>query len=450
MPEIPDAVANCLVRHSFRQFHITNRYTALAGFTFQFSLFIRRIDLRHQFFRTTVLTVFLIVFASIAAATPDKVQNNEPAHEPVVVELAEQWRVGGEADEHIFGLMIDARCDDAGNVYLLDHQLSRVTMVSPTGEYVRELGGEGDGPGECRTPQTITMMPDGSVGLGQRFPGKFIKVDKDGLPAGNLIINSAESDGSGFTMLLSGRNRGGTLLACTLVQLPGENGQSRNSYLLRLSDEGEIVTSYQKHETTLDFGKPHFLEREMVAPFVAAHTVGPAGKVYFTPARNEYRIDVHHADGSPDKIITRKFDNPPRDSKTMDRMNALFEEQDRALPFKITWEVEKVDQTIGELIALPDGRLQVAHSRSGIDLPDGVFTSYDIFDTDGTWSHELHVRCDADPNQDGLIFLDDGRVLLVKGLQMARLTASGNGGAVGEEEDGQMTIEIICCQPVIQ
>jgi hypothetical protein len=31
---------------------------------------------------------------------------------------------------------------------------------------------------------------------------------------------------------------------------------------------------------------------------------------------------------------------------------------------------------------------------------------------------------------------------------MARLTASGNGGAVSEEDDAAEVMEIICCRPV--
>ena len=90
--------------------------------------------------------------------------------------------------------------------------------------------------------------------------------------------------------------------------------------------------------------------------------------------------------------------------------------------------------------------LTVGHARSGRDLPDGVFTSYDVFDASGLWLHELHVRCEADPDHDGLIHLDDGRVLLVRGLQLARLTASGDGGQVTEEGDGAWAMEVICCR----
>ena len=401
---------------------------------------------RQLFCSSYYLVVLMMAHAACVFAAPPTVHSPRPAQPPRVVELEEMWRVGGADDDHIFGLMIDARCDEDGNIYLLDQQLSRVTVVSPSGDYVRELGGEGDGPGECRTPQTMVLLPDGTVGLGQRFPGRFIKVRRDGEPAGSVDIGGADAATEGFTMLVSGRARGGTFLVGTLHQVPGEGGQSRNSYLMGLAPTGEELTRFGEARTYLDFQKAHFVEREMVAPFIAASAVGPDGKVYLVSDRNRYAIDVFEADGTPARVISRDFDNPPRDQQTLDRMNALFEEQDRALPFRITWEVEPCEQAVGGMTVTADNELWVSHARSGLDLPEGVFQRYDVFDESGQWVRELHVRCEADPDHDGLIFLDDGRVLLVKGLQLARLTASGNGGSVTEEEDGAWAIEVICCR----
>lgn len=394
-----------------------------------------------------ILSFFVV--ASAAAAPDDAVPvvtNEWAENEPVVVGLEEIWRVGGADDDQVFGLMIDARCDEAGNVYLLDHQLSLVRVVSPEGKYIAELGGEGEGPGECRQPQTLTLMPDGTVGLGQRFPGRFIKVTTDGTPAGQVELGGPNAAQTGFTMLVSGRNRGGTFLAGSLHQVPVENGQTRDTYLHALSPSGEILARFAAHTTTLDFTRAHFVERDMVAPFIAAHNVGPDGRVYLAPERNRYRVEVLDGNGDAVHTITRKFDPPRRDKQALDRMNALFEEQDRALPFRITWEVEATDQVVDELIVTPDNRLLVHHSRSGLNLPEGIFVSYDVFDESGRWLHELYIRTNADKDHDGLIFLDDGRVLLVRGLQLARLTASGNGGSVGEEDDGAMETEIICCR----
>ena len=92
------------------------------------------------------VVALMLVHAAAAVAGQPSIHSNAPTETSRTVTLVEQWRAGGEDDEHIFGLLTDARCDTEGNVYLLDHQLSRITVVSPAGEYLAELGGEGDGP----------------------------------------------------------------------------------------------------------------------------------------------------------------------------------------------------------------------------------------------------------------------------------------------------------------
>lgn len=392
----------------------------------------------------------VLLFAALlptVAIAAEITHGDHPAGPVQTVSLEELWSVGGADSDLLFGLVIDARCDENGDVYLLDHQLSQVTRLSAGGQVLAVLGGEGEGPGECRQPQTLTMMPGGKVGLGQRFPGRFILVERDGTPAGRIDLGGPGAQQTGFNMLLSGRNRGGTLLAVSLHQVPADGRQSRISKLQTLEPDGSILQEIARHETVLDFSRPHFVEREMVAPFVDAHAVGPDGRVYLAPERNAYRIEVYEPTGALVRTITREYDAPPRDPQTLDRMNALFEEQDRALPFRITWEVEKIDPVVGEIIVTRDNEMWVASSRSGRDLPDGILARYDVFSPEGTWSREVQVRADADPEQDGLIFLDDGRVLLVRGLQLARLTASGNGGSVvDEEEEGAWEIEVSCCR----
>jgi len=391
--------------------------------------------------------IALVILVAAPALAAPVVHSDEPREDVRTVTLEEQWRIGGDLDEdHMFGVMIDARSDAAGNVYLLDQQLCTVMVIGPDGRDVALLGGEGDGPGECRMPQTMALFDDGTVGLGQRFPGRFVRVDLQNEPHPSIDLGGPDSVREGFTMLVSARNRGGTLLATSLHQMPGENGQSRDSFLWGLDAEGRIVTEFATASTYLDFQKAHFVETEMVAPFFNAHAVGPDGGVYFTPDRDQYRVAVHEANGTLRHHITRPFDNPRRDQQTMDRMDALFAEQDRQLSFRITWEVSEVDPAVTGLHVTDDNRLLVSHARSGSDLPDGVFTSYDVFDAAGHWQHALHVRCEASADHDGLIWLDDGRVLLVKGLQLARLTASGNGGSVTDEDDGAWAIEVICCR----
>ena len=89
----------------------------------------------------------------------------------------------------------------------------------------------------------------------------------------------------------------------------------------------------------------------------------------------------------------------------------------------------------------------MSDARSGLDRPDGVFKTYDVFSPEGAWLHEASLVFPGDPDYDDLIFLADGRVLMIRGLVLARLTASGSQGAVFDEEGGEGELEVICCRP---
>lgn len=378
----------------------------------------------------------------------DVIHSTEPLLPTRVVQLEPQWSLGGDDPDLLFGLMVAATSDALGNVYLMDQQLCQVTVVSPEGEVTAVLGRQGEGPGEVRTPQGMALMPDGSVGLAEQFPGKIIKLALDGTPAGTVTVGGSEAETGGFTMAASLASRGGTLVVGALLQAPVDHGQSRKSYLSSLSPTGQELVRFCEHNTILDFEAAHLIEREMVAPFLACYTLGPDGRVYAARSRNDYIIDVYATDGTLEKTLSRDFDLLPRTQKEIDRMDALFEVQDSQLPFRITWEVEKYEQTVTGLHVAQDGTLWVQHARSGYEQPDGILETYDTYDAEGRWIQKVAIQSEGDPAYDGLIFLNDDRVLLVKGLILAQLTASGSQGAVFDEDDTTSTenLEVVCCR----
>lgn len=376
------------------------------------------------------------------------VHSAAPLLPPRTVRLQEEWRVGGEDPDLMFGLMVDAACDAAGNVYLMDQQLNTVTVISPAGEVLRQLFRVGDGPGEVRTPQGIAVLPDGRVALAQQFPGKFILVDALGVPADELTVVGGTAANQGFTAVAGCTARGGTLLAAGMFQVPADGRQSRTSYVAKIDlVDGSEERRYRVHETVLDFTKAELIEREMVAPCYT-YALGPDGRVYFARDWREYAVEVLAADGGLERVITRDFTPLPRSRQERDRINELFEVQAAQLPFPITWEIEPSEPAVGGLHVDSGGTLWVSHNRSGHDRPAGVFTSYDTFDAAGRWLQEVRVACDGDPAYDGLIFLADDRVLLVRGLVLARLTATGSQGAVFEEAGGAGEMAVICCRLV--
>lgn len=65
----------------------------------------------------------------------------------------EEW----EAFGHVGGTGFDA----SGNLHVLDSQNARIVVVSPQGEFVREFGRQGDGPGEFQPFASFAVMRDG-------------------------------------------------------------------------------------------------------------------------------------------------------------------------------------------------------------------------------------------------------------------------------------------------
>lgn len=390
------------------------------------------------------LVCCLLLLAVPVLASTDIVLSEAPREGPVMIDVSEEWSVGGPEADLMFGLMVEAMSDAEGNIYLMDQQLSQVTVVDVDGAVTGTLSREGEGPGEVRTPQGMMFMPDGTLALAQQFPGKLIRLHLDGTPADNVMIGTTGGREGGYTMVSSCTSVGDHLLVGGLFQAPTEGGQSRQSYLIAIDPQGQETVRFAQHDTHLDFSRAHFVEREMLAAFLGAHALDDAGRVYAARDRNSYLIDLFAADGTLLRTLGREFEPVPRDQREIDRMNELFEVQNERLSFDITWEVEKTEQTLAGLRVAEDGNLWVEHARSDQDLPAGVFKSYDVFSPEGQWLHRAQVRCPGDPVHDDLVFLGDGRVLLVRGMVLARLTASGSQGAVFDEDDVPEAQEVIC------
>ncbi|MYI05978.1 MAG: 6-bladed beta-propeller [Gemmatimonadetes bacterium] len=104
--------------------------------------------------------------ACLLAALPLAAQEvvTLPAEDqPLDLRFEELYRLGtlaGEAWEQ-FGNVGDIGFDGAGNLYVLDYQVDRVIVADPAGEFVREIGRRGEGPGEFEEVHGLAVMRDG-------------------------------------------------------------------------------------------------------------------------------------------------------------------------------------------------------------------------------------------------------------------------------------------------
>lgn len=388
----------------------------------------------------------LVVLAGIAAGPAQAAPRiDNPAQAPGGVEIVqptELFRVGGDDDEVFFGSVGSIHADADGNLYVLDSQLSEVQVYSPTGEHLRTLGGEGDGPGEMRNPSDMFLDSDGNVCVLQGFPGKVVKIAPDGTPAG-LVPYSVDGSPGQFHALISGQGYPGGMLLCGIRMVFSGPGQSDNIYFLdRCDAAGLRAVNLAEKTTQVNFANLVMDEGATDFPLFR-NAVAKDGSIAVAIPRNGYEITVFEADGSVRHVIHRDYEPVVRTAEDSERQRDIQKAIGKnfpAPPKEI--RIEETEPDIGRLFALDDGTLWVTTSRGEREHPAGSWLVLDVFDRDGKFIRQVALAGNHDARRDDLRLLPDGRLLVVVGSLDAWLNQMGTASeAAGAEAD---PLEIIC------
>lgn len=355
------------------------------------------------------------------------------------VTLTELWRRGGEDDDVFFGMILKALSDEDGNVYLLDMQLAQVFVFGPDGQELGTLSREGDGPGEVRQPTDMIWMPDGTLGIVQSFPGRVIKVTKDDQPAG---IFKTGAEGAIIALVEARSGGGNTVLGVVDVEL-GQGGQDRHIFIGSFDDEGNELCRYTGFDVHWDFSNLVLKERNQYFVMYGRWDILPDGRVIAPPDRYAYAFDIFAKDGTVERSVSREFEPYRREESDYAVARAIMDGTSRMFPFPVETEVEDVETPIGQLMVHPDGHIWVLNTRGMRGQETGVLASYDVFDLEGHFRHQVRLLGEGNALQDGILFLDDERVLVISGMTDA-LTAQFGGSAADEAAEEAEPIEVIC------
>ncbi len=360
-----------------------------------------------------------------------------PANGNRAVELEEVWRVGGDDGEDFFGMISQVRVGDDGLIYLLDTRLSEVPVYSPDGERVSTLSREGDGPGETRIPSNMLFMPDGSLGLVQVFPGKVIKVQLDGTPAGNFQPGGGDPTQGGFLQMFDCNANGeDVIVTAEAISQGGPTGQDRSNFVASFDAEGKELVRYFENTYHWDFTAFEYNENTQNRVDFRRVAISPDGRVYVATERNKYAINVYHRDGTLERVIEREFEHHMRTDKEHNRIQTTVEGQMAQIPnAKVV--IAKNDPDIGGLVFGPDGNLWVSNGGGGDNQPDGVLFTWDVFTPDGHFIETVSAICPGDGMNDLLIWAPDGAAILVTGFTEAVQSLQSRGGGAEGEDDGE-------------
>lgn len=356
-----------------------------------------------------------------------------PAFGTARQEMRELWVRGGDDDEIFFGTIGEFLHDADGNIYLLDGQLSEIHVFDPAGEHLRTIGRQGEGPGEFQNGADMFWTPAGEIGVVQAWPGKIVMLTAEGDPGSTFGLPYRA--GGGFQSVTRGARHGENILLAGTAWTREDGRQIQFTYLKSYDMAGNEAATFQEQSREVAFGNYTFKEQEYV-DFQRRWAVAPDGRVAAVLDFDEYRIHVWNADGSVDRIIERPdYATVERTGAEKDRFQAMYSAFTRWNRGS-TFEVSDVHQAVGQVFFRDDGTLWVQNGAARWRSADGVFTSFDVYDTVGRFVQQVDLIADADPVEDGLFFVGD-RAYVVTDLinaVMARMGGGGEDAGLGDAE----------------
>ncbi len=368
------------------------------------------------------------------------VNGAQPSQGREVVALQEVWRVGGDEGEDFFGLITQVRVGKDGRIYLLDTRLAEVPVYDKTGQRVATLSREGDGPGESRLPANLVFMPDGTLGLAQIFPGKIIKINLDGSPAGSFASGGADPTAGGFLQLFDCVASGSDLVVTAeSIAQAGNAAQDRTNYVASVDAAGKEKVRFLERKNHMDFAAFEFNEDKTDRVDFRKVAAGKDGRVYVAGTRNRYAIDVYGKDGKLQRVIERAYERRNRTDEEFKRLQTVVQAQLAQLPgAKVT--MSRTEPDIAAIEIGNDGNLWVSTSRSGVEQPAGIMFTWDVFTPDGEFLKQVSAKCQGDGKKDSLIWTPDGNAVLVTGFLDAAMSLQGGGAADDDDEAAPMEV----------
>jgi hypothetical protein len=363
-----------------------------------------------------------------------------PTTSPITEKAARLWGVGGdEEDDVLFGLIVGVAVDGDGLVYLLDSQINVVHVFSPEGEFLREIGREGEGPGEFRRPEDMFLTGQGNIAIMQGMPGKIVQLSPEGDPLGNYPL--PEQDDGGMMMLGGGAPAGDQVVLSSQDFVQGETGFSVISKLIRVNSAGRVTATYNESTTARDMANFDYDERRDAQALFATTT---DGRVFVHAGWDEYAINAYDPGGALERVIEREFTPRKRnDEELEDNKPRAFMQSDEGTR-EIPAVVSPTDRSVRGMYARPDGSLWVISSRGAGDNPEGTMGVFDVFDAKGRFVQQITIEGDANFTEDNYYFAGD-RLVLVKGYRASRraMFADLTGGEDGEDEDVE-PLSVVC------
>ena len=247
------------------------------------------------------ICVVVVGFAggiSTASALPEAplhISNpRQPTNGAATIELEELWRVGADTDESVpvFGVITGLAFADDGSVYVVDQQLSQVSVFSPDGIFQRTVGREGEGPGDLRYPGMAYVSAAGELRVPNNFTERIERFAATGEYIGAIRI--LEDDSGIVPMFRNLRTAGDHVVAFASYRenqglvMPGARTEIRR--IFAIDDEALEIARYHEVSFTSDDAHPVWSEQPTILN--RRWDVGRDGRVFVATSFDDYEVTV--------------------------------------------------------------------------------------------------------------------------------------------------------------
>lgn len=369
----------------------------------------------------------------------------EPLHGEQRIAPRELWRLGGlsDAPEEFFGVISDVLVEGE-QVFLLDQQLSEVKVFDSAGNWLRNMGREGEGPGEFRGPVDLALLPGGQVGVVQAFPSRMVLLTTQGDPAGDMPF---EPEGAGFSSLQAAERAGNDMVMAYATMQPGQGEFVSTTHLARSSADGVLQEPMASERSSMSLSNSLCVEDEWNG-FGRCWAAAGDGTVYTRPEFTKYEVHSYGPDGTR-TVVHREYAPHARSDEEIQRVKDNWARAIARWVREPKFEIEPNWNPVESLHPRPRGEIWVRHSRGTRDLPEGVMARLDHFAADGRYLQEIVLEGSFDPERDGL-FVRGDLLFVVTDLQAAQRSLWGGGGEVDDADLDVEPLSVICYElPVV-
>ncbi len=355
---------------------------------------------------------------------------SEPVEGTHVMRTQLVWSVGEEdTGDVVFGDIISAARDRAGNTYLLDEQQAKVYAIAPGGGFLGTRGGPGEGPSEFGPSCGLTVLEDTLLCVTQMMPPRVVLMNLDGRSAGDYPL-SHELDA--VVIFGSAPSRGGlALFLGEYIQKVEEHAIGMRSFICQVDRKGDPLPACWEMMQESDLTDIEFNEKIDGPPVWA---VSPAGRAFVSKDWDAYEIESVDVDGQNRMVFGRAYQPIARAQWQLELNGKRIEKKEMSPDTRLS----ETGRTIVQIFPRDDGGIWVLSDRGENGVADGVVAEFDVFDPEGRFVRRERVPGEYQAGRDRLFLVDDYLYVVVNGGELGGDPIFSSGGEASD------TMEVQC------